>query len=305
VLAKEYALEAFDELRGYVKEHPADLVQIVESYVRDKHRFSEHNEVARFLHYLVLRGDMYLDEEDGENHLFDLVTKKRAVIREEIPKQNFDRIWRIVTILKRSEVVVTPEFLRQWFKQHLDSDVSTEVLAVAMIQNNWHTDSRISTPYREFLGWSVRERLNISHYSYLFSGENKSSVSQKKKRKVTLKAEQAEEVFEAVSQEKSLESWTFFISRTSNSVESVIAPTPQAFSEYFGNDLINVTGEKVLEKLEYLLSFDEYQRMVFPGIKLVYKGYHKLRIGVVRIFWKIVPTEKEIHFFVVNRRDAY
>jgi len=306
--AKEQALASFDRLRTYSKQHPHDLMATVKEYIRDPQRTREGDTVAVFLHYLILRGAQYLgdgDMDEGTENLFALLSKNRDAIRREIDKEYFDRIWLIVSTLKRIERILTPGCLSKGFRESLNSDADFAVdLAEELIQHDWHKNSKLSAPYRDFLLWFILQKLGIEHYSFLFSEVASEKGKKKKKKRKVLGAEHVEGVTKALLQEQP-EEWQFFVSRNSGGAEQAIDPTPEAFNAYFVDSLI-VDGIDILQKIRYLLQFDKYERIMSPRLKLdIYAGYRKMKLGPVRIFWIIDDEKKEIHFFALNRRDAY
>jgi len=315
---QDQALENFDGLRAYLKQYPHDLLAIVKKYIRDPRRCRERDTVAHFIHYLILHEAQYLgdgDMDEGMKYLFTLLPKNRKIVRKEIGQksshEDFERVWNIILTLRRIEMVLTVGCLSEAFNASLNSDVDFALdLAKELISHDWCKNNKLATQYRKLLLWPTLEKLGVQHYSHLFSSGNTSSKdSSKQKRKAKLEDRHIADVVESLAEPKGfveLGEWKFFVAKTPDHEGQPINPTSEAFNEYFADALINVSGAGILHKLEYLLGFDVYQRVMYPRLKIgLYPGYHNMKLGRIRIFWEINDTAKEIHFAVLNRRDAY
>ncbi|MDD5626424.1 MAG: tetratricopeptide repeat protein [Patescibacteria group bacterium] len=303
---REEALRGFDGLRVYIDKYPGRTMDIVDEYTRDHRRASD--EISNFVEYLFLRGAECLELEDvdeGIEIILGFLDIQRADLRHRIPKNQFDRAWRIITLIKRIGKVVELSHLKELFQKASDSDEYFGVLvADELIKKDWYEDEELRRAHQDFLMWIILEKLGLSYNSYLFSKTTSPSqrAPKKKNRKTKVIVEVVEET--VTNTQSPTKGWSFFVLAHPNSNNEAIEPIPTAFNDYFKNSL-TVGGEEILDKLIYLLMLEPYQRSLFPRLHVLYEGWRKLKRGPVRIFWRINNDRKELYFFVLNRKEAY
>jgi mRNA-degrading endonuclease RelE of RelBE toxin-antitoxin system len=305
------ALEGIDGLTDYLKAYPNDGRAMLIRFTEAPQRFYEEEEIAQFVNYLFLRGAECLDESDndqGTQKILAYLTLERSQIRAQLPQETFNRIWKIIYLLRRIERIVGKGALQVVFQKCLDSDDDfTTMVARDMLLHEWWTDQEVVKAYQDFLLWITPQRLGVGAYhSSIFSPQQLEAQARHKKRtrRVDVEEEPALET-ESLTIRDPIGEWEFFVSAHNAGDVIVLSHSKEAFDAYFGNQFV-VSGERILKKLQYFLMHEEYQRNIFPPLVVdIYKGYRRLKVAGVRIFWKLDSQQKKLYFFVKNRRDAY
>ena len=304
------ALEGIDGLTDYLTAYPNDGRAMLIRFTEAPQRFYEEEEIAQFVNYLFLRGAECLDESDndqGAQKILAYLTLERSQIRAQLPQETFDRIWKIIYLLRRIERMIGKGALQAAFQKCLDSDDDfTTVVARDMLLHEWWTDQEVVKTHRDFLLWITTQRLGIgAYYSNLFSPQPLEAQARQKKRTRRVDVEAPALETESLIIRDPIGEWEFFVSAHDTGDFVILPHSKEAFDTYFKNQFV-VSGEGILKKLQYFLMHEEYQRNIFPPLVTdIYKGYRKLKVAGVRIFWKLDSQQKKLCFFVKNRRDAY
>jgi mRNA-degrading endonuclease RelE of RelBE toxin-antitoxin system len=307
----DLAVASFPNMAVYIQGHPGEALAITKRYAAEPSRAVDKKSITDFVDYLFMHGSRALeiwDVEEATERILSLLDTQRDRIRQSLAKNQFDKAWKIVSLVKHIARLVNSDLLRKLFNQSLESDEDFGALvANELIKRDWQQDEDLAKAYQDFLCWATLRELGYEYFSKIFSEQEDAQQASKKKDKGKKSSREAvKEVALAQLTEDPLAGWKFFVAagpKEGDAAQS-IEPSEAVFNEYFGNTLM-VAGEEVLDKLLYLLRCEPRQRLQAAKTQVLYDGWRKLKRGPVRIFWRIKDTDKEIHFFVLNRKDAY